>query len=184
MPTSSVGKTEYTVSSDEYETVFLKRQARRPVPLRAGITLIEMVVVMSIIGLIAGISFPSISAGLDSVRMVSATDSVAAFLNSAVNRAQRRQQPIGLAISPREGLFTLYSSEPGFKREIKVPDGIAIVAILPQTGEPDGPRHFLFMPGATMPGIGIHLANRRGTHRIVRLDPMTGFPRVESVTTK
>jgi hypothetical protein len=40
------------------------------------------------------------------------------------------------------------------------------------------------MPGATMPGIGIQLANRRGTRRIVRLDTMTGFPRVESVVTK
>jgi prepilin-type N-terminal cleavage/methylation domain-containing protein len=157
----------------------------RPVLRCAGITLIEMVVVMSIIGLIAGISFPSISAGLDSVRMVSATDSVAAFLNSAVNRAQRRQQPIGLRISPRENLLTLFSNEPGFKREFKVPDGIAIVEILPQaTGEPDGPRQFLFMPGATMPGISIQLASRRGTRRIVRLDPMTGFPRVESVTPK
>lgn len=158
---------------------------KRPVPLRAGVTLVEMVVVVSIIGLIAGISFPSVSAGLDSVRMVSATDSVAAFLNSAVNRAQRRQQPVGLEISPKENRLTLYSNEPGFKREFKVPDGIAIEAVLPQaTGEPDGPRHFLFMPGATMPGIGIQLANRRGTRRIVRLDTMTGFPRVESVVTK
>ena len=151
----------------------------------AGITLIEMVVVVSIIGLIAGVSFPSISAGLDSVRMVSATDSVAAFLNSAANRAERRQQPVSLAIWPRQNLLTLYSSEAGFKREFKVPDGIAIAAILPEAaGEPDGQRHFLFMPGATIPGIGIELANRRGTRRRVRLDPMTGFPRVESVITK
>jgi prepilin-type N-terminal cleavage/methylation domain-containing protein len=163
----------------------MERQARRPIPPRAGITLIEMVVVVSIIGLIAGISFPSISAGLDSVRMVSATDSVAAFLNSAVNRAQRRQQPIDLGISPKENLLTLSSTEPGFRREFRVPEGIVIEAILPQaTGEPEGPRHFLFMPGATVPGIGIQLANRRGTRRIVRLDPMTGFPRVEGVTTK
>src|SRR2546421_7689142 len=95
---------------------------RRVLP-RAGITLVEMVVVVAIIGLIAGISFPSISAGLDSVRMVSATDSVAAFLNRAVNRAQRRQQPVMLAISPKENLLTLDSTEPGFRREFKVPDG-------------------------------------------------------------
>jgi hypothetical protein len=37
------------------------------------------------------------------------------------------------------------------------------------------------MPGASVPGIGIQIANQRGTRRIVRLDPMTGFPRVESV---
>jgi hypothetical protein len=37
------------------------------------------------------------------------------------------------------------------------------------------------MPGASVPGIGIQIANQRGKRRIVRLDPMTGFPRVESV---
>jgi hypothetical protein len=37
------------------------------------------------------------------------------------------------------------------------------------------------MPGATVPGISIQLGNRRNAHRRVRLDPMTGFPRVESV---
>jgi hypothetical protein len=40
------------------------------------------------------------------------------------------------------------------------------------------------MPGATVPGIGIQIANTRGARRIVRLDPMTGFPRVESVNTE
>jgi hypothetical protein len=40
------------------------------------------------------------------------------------------------------------------------------------------------MPGGAIPGIGVQIANRRGGRRIVRLDPMTGFPRVESVITK
>jgi hypothetical protein len=42
----------------------------------------------------------------------------------------------------------------------------------------------MLMPGATVPGIGIQLANGHGARRIVRLDPMTGFPRVESVLSK
>jgi hypothetical protein len=33
-----------------------------------------------------------------------------------------------------------------------------------------------------VPAIAIQLANRRNAHRRIRLDPMTGFPRVESVT--
>src|SRR5438874_13789906 len=110
-----------------------------------GVTLLELIVVVAIVGLIVGISFPAITAGLDSVRMVSATDSVAAFLNRAVNRAQRRQQAVMLAISPKENLLMLDSTEPGFRREFKVPDGVAIVAILPEApGEPDGRRHFYF----------------------------------------
>ena len=141
-------------------------------------------VVAAIIGLIAAISFPSASAGIESVRLVSATDSVATFLNAAVNRVERRQQPIELIVSPRENRIWLYSNEPGFTRELQMKDGIIIEGVLPPVEEDaDGARRFLLMPGATIPGIGVQIANRRGAHRIVRLDPMTGFPRVESVVT-
>jgi type II secretory pathway pseudopilin PulG len=145
-----------------------------------------MLVVAAIIGIITAISFPSASAGIDSVRLVSATDSVAAFINSAVNRVERRQQPIELEISLRENRLSLYSTEAGFTRELKMEDGIAIEAVLPTVGptvgdDGGGVRRFILMPGATVPGIGIRIANRRGARRVVRLDPMTGFPRVESV---
>ena len=64
------------------------------------------------------------------------------------------------------------------------PERASIEAVLPPLEEDaDGARRFLLLPGATIPGIGIQIANRRGAHRIVRLDPMTGFPRVESVVT-
>jgi type II secretory pathway pseudopilin PulG len=144
-----------------------------------------MMVVVGIIGLIVGISFPAVSAGIDSVRLVSASDSVAAFLNAAVNRAERRQQPLELVISPRDNLLTLYSNEPGFTRELRMPEGVRLEAVLPQIpDDQEGARRLILMPGATVPGIGIQIANRRGARRIVRLDPMTGFPRVESVHTK
>ena len=60
-----------------------------------------------------------------------------------------------------------------------MPDGIVIDAVLPKTEETE--YRLVLMPGASVPGIGIQLANSRGGRRIVRLDPMTGFPRVESV---
>jgi type II secretory pathway pseudopilin PulG len=141
-----------------------------------------MLIVVAIIGLMVGITFPAVSAGLDSVRLASATDSLASFLNAAVNRAERRQQPMELIISPKDNLLTLYSNEPGFTRELRLPEGIAIEAVLPQNpDDPQGARRLILMPGASVPGIGIQVANQRGTRRIVRLDPMTGFPRVESV---
>ncbi len=150
---------------------------------RRGITLIEMVVVLAIVGLIAGISFPAISAGLESVRMISATDGVATFLNSAVNRAERKQQPVELVIQPKEGILLLYSNEPGFQKQFHLPEGVVIEGVRPfdGSGDPQDPRRFLFLPGATVPGIGIQLGNRHDAHRLVHLDPMTGFPRVESV---
>jgi prepilin-type N-terminal cleavage/methylation domain-containing protein len=148
-----------------------------------GVTLIEMVVVVAIIGLMIAISFPTITAGLDSVRMSSATGSVAAFLNAAENRAERRQQPIALVISPKDNLLAMYGNEPGSDRRLQLPQGVSIQAVLPVIdGEtPDQPRQWILMPGGTAPGMGILLANARGIRRMVRLDPMTGFPRVESV---
>jgi type II secretory pathway pseudopilin PulG len=145
----------------------------------------EMLVVVGIIGLVAAISLPSVSAGIDSVRMTSATGSVASFLNSALNRAERHQTAVEVVISPKENRLSAYSAEPGYRRELKLPDGIRIEALLPRLDDQDDPvRRLVLMPGDTAPGIGIQLANSHGAHRVVRLDPMTGFPRVESVHTE
>ena len=78
-----------------------------------GVTLIEMMVVVAIIGLSWRSRRPSVARGLDSVRMASASDSMASFLNAAVNHAERRQQPVEVMISPKDGTPRgLYSNEP------------------------------------------------------------------------
>jgi type II secretory pathway pseudopilin PulG len=141
----------------------------------------EMVVVVAIIALIVGISLPSVSAGIDSVRLRSATDSTAAFLNAAVVRSERRQEPIELIVSPQENSLDLLSNEPGFTRRLKMPEGVAIEGVIPPDPEGEPTRRLILLPGAAVPGVGIQLANRHGSRRIVHLDPMTGFPRVESV---
>jgi prepilin-type N-terminal cleavage/methylation domain-containing protein len=154
-------------------------------PSTRGVTLVEMLVVMAIIGLVVSVSAPSVSAGLDSVRLASATDDIASFLNGAVNRAERRQEPIEMVILPRENRMVIYSNEPGFERELKLPSGVRLEAVLPREDEePDGGRRLMLLPGGAVPGIGIQVVNERGARRIVRLDPMTGFPRVESVSTE
>ena len=91
-----------------------------------------------------------------------------------------------LVINPAEAELLLYSNDPGFKRELKLPPGIAMQAVFPAIdGEPpDAVRTLVLLPGATVPGIGIQIGNAHGSRRIVRLDPMTGFPRVESVHTE
>ncbi|MGD0872821.1 MAG: hypothetical protein ABSB88_25030 [Bryobacteraceae bacterium] len=153
---------------------------------QSGITLLEMLVVMCIVGLIIGVTMPSISAGLDSVRLATATTSVAGFLNAAVTRVERRRQPIEVVILPKENRIVLYSNEPGFTRDLTMPDGVTIESVLPAEmyGEADSERRILLLPGSTAPAIGVQLANRHGTRRIVRLDPMTGFPHVDKVEEK
>ncbi|HEX3875610.1 MAG TPA: prepilin-type N-terminal cleavage/methylation domain-containing protein [Bryobacteraceae bacterium] len=152
-------------------------------PSEAGVTLIEMVVVVAIIGLMIVITFPTVTAGLDSVRMSSATGSVAAFLNSAENLSERRQQAVAVAISTKDNQISMFSNEPNSERKLHLPDGIVIQAVLPavEGQNPDQPRELVLLPGGPSPSIGIVLANQHGARRLVRLDPMTGFPRVESV---
>ena len=149
-----------------------------------GVTLVEMLVVLTIIGLITSVSAPSISAGLDSVRLASASESISTFLNAAVTRADRRQQAIEVLILPKENRLAMYSNEPGFSRELRMPPGVKIETILPKiddsTDLQEG-RRVILLPGGTAPGIGVQIANGHGSRRIIRLDPMTGFPRVESV---
>lgn len=130
-----------------------------------------MLVVVCIIALMVTITMPSITAGIDSVRLHTATTSVASFLNAAVTRAERRQEAVEVVISPGDNRITMYSSEPGFERELDMPKGVSILG--------DAGATLLLLPGASTPGIGIQLGNQRGARRTVRLDPMTGFPRVE-----
>jgi prepilin-type N-terminal cleavage/methylation domain-containing protein len=150
-----------------------------------GVTLIEMLLVVAIVGLLAGISFPAVTSGIDSIRLSSATDSVVSFFNAGLNRAERRQQLIEIAVSKTERSLTMRSSEPGFLRKIELPEGIAIVSILPEgQDEKDGGRRFVLYPGGVVPRIGLELANRKGTRRIVRVDPITGVPQIERVEGK
>ncbi len=147
-----------------------------------GVTLIEMLIVVALIGLLAGISFPSVSAGVDTLRLNSATGSVSGFFNDALNRADRRQQVVEMTISKSEKALSLRSTEPGFEKKITLPEGVSIRSILPESAQAEeGPRRFLLYPGGTVPRIGVEIANARNARRIVRIDPITGVPRIERV---
>lgn len=147
-----------------------------------GITLIEMLIVVMIIGLIAGISFPAVSSGLDSLRLRSASDSLVSFLNGALNRAERRQEVAEIAISIPDNALRL--TTPSLSRELDLPAGVTIRAVWPKLpGETNEPRRFLLLPGGTVPRIGIEIANRKGVRRMVRVNPMTGVPEVQMLET-
>ncbi len=147
-----------------------------------GVTLIEMLVVVTLIGLMVGISFPSLNSGLDTIRLMSASDSVVSFLNSALNRAERRQQVLEVTISRAGNKLSMRSAEPGFTREIELPTGIAITRVLPEdplATDEMAPRHVYLYPGGTVPRVGVELENRRGRKRVVRVDPVSGVPDIE-----
>jgi hypothetical protein len=143
-------------------------------------TLIEMIVVVGIISLIVGVSLPAVTSGIDTLRLNAATNSVVSFVNSGLNRAERRQQVVELTISKNENALMMRSTEPGFFRRLEMPEGVSITHVLPELPEnPDAPRIYMLYPGGTPPRFGVQLMNRKNVERIVRVDPITGVPRVE-----
>jgi prepilin-type N-terminal cleavage/methylation domain-containing protein len=149
MPTSSVGKIIKT---------------------ERGITLIEMLVVVTIVALVAGISYPSIAAGLDSLRLRSASDSIVAFLNTALDRAERRQEAVEIRISPKDNGLSARSASGEFARDLQLPKNVRIA-------NPVELRQFLLYPGGSVPAMTVDLATADGRrHRVVSIDPITGVP--------
>ncbi|MEZ5354525.1 MAG: prepilin-type N-terminal cleavage/methylation domain-containing protein [Bryobacteraceae bacterium] len=168
MPISSVGS----------------NRGRRARPSRSGVTLVEMLVVVMILSVLAGISYPSMSAAIDSLRINNAASDVAAQFNLGLNRAERGQTAVEIAILPAENAVVLASPpkppRPPFFRRLVLPVGVSILTVLPAApGDPRMARGFLLYPGGSAPRVGVLLGNSRGDRRLVRVDPVTGVPLVE-----
>jgi prepilin-type N-terminal cleavage/methylation domain-containing protein len=138
--------------------------------LRRGVTLIEMLLVMAIIGLMAAISFPAVNSGLDSIRLHSASDSVASFLDAAMNRADGRQQVVEILIDPQQNRLAAYSTQAGYTRTLQMPQGVTIAG--------DDQRRYLVLPGGAFPRLAVDLVNTRGAHKHIVVDPITGSPHI------
>jgi prepilin-type N-terminal cleavage/methylation domain-containing protein len=153
----------------------------------SGVTLLEMLIVMVIIAVIAAVSYPTASAGLDSLRLRSAADKVVALLNLALDRADRVQQVVEIRVSPGENAISARSMDLSLNRTLalEVPIRIASVSALPPGESPagdatsavsvDAQRRFLLYPGGTPPRITIELESKEGHKRHVTIDPVTGM---------
>ena len=155
--------------------------ASRSHPSEKGVSLLEMLVVVTLIAIMISISYPAISSGLETIRLNSAAESVVAFLDGALTRADRKQMMTEVVLLPRESKLLVRSAEPGFVRELELPDGVTIARIAPEVQglDPANPRTFFVYPGGSAPRIGVELVNRRGSRRFVRVDPITAVPVIE-----
>jgi type II secretory pathway pseudopilin PulG len=139
--------------------------------------LLELLVVVTLMAIVAGLSYPSASAGVDSLRLRSAADRVVAFLNTAMERSERRQQVVEIRIAPAENALAARSADASFERTLEIPDAVHMISIEPAlAGDPAEQRRFLIYPGGTAPRISIELESKDGRKRRVTVDPLTGMP--------
>ena len=149
-----------------------------------GVTLLEALIVVALIGMMAGLSYPAVSSGLDTLRLRSTSDAIVSFLNIALDHADRRQQAVEVIISPRENSLLSRTADLGFSRSLDIPAQLHIVSVQPALTtvlDPQEPRRFLLYPGGSVPRIGIEIATFQGRRRLVSVDPITGSPRSEAL---
>lgn len=150
---------------------------------QSGVTLIEMLIVVAIVGLMAGLTFPSFTAGLDGLRLRSASTTVASALNIAINTADRRQLPVQLLIQPAQNRIVLRAAESKRDQIFEIPQGIKIQRILPAlfSNEECSDRYLLVYPNGAPPQLVVELVNPRGSLRQIKLDPISGVARVVDI---
>lgn len=138
-----------------------------------GVTLLEMLVVLAIVAVMGGVVFPSVSVGLDNLRLRSTADRLASTFRFARERALRRQTVCQVTVDPERKVVELEDvgrgAEP-YRRSWPLPDDIGVRL--------ERPRTFIFPPDGGMPRADIQLANRRGRTASIEFDFLSALPLV------
>jgi len=143
----------------------------------SGVTLIELLLVMTIIALVTAITFPTATSALDSLRLRTASDRVVSILNLALDRADRLQQVVEIRISPDENAISARSSDLNLNRTLTIDPPIRIASAGPAlaNGAPDTQRRYLLYPGGAPPHVEIELQSPEGRLRRISVDPISGM---------
>ena len=138
-------------------------------------------VVIALLALIAGLTYPSVSRGMDRIRLRVAADEVASFLSLAMNRVERTEFPIELRfIKARASIEMEGPNTP--LRTLRLPDGVALTNVDPisEDGFISEPS-ILLLPGGAFPDVTVELSTRTAGRRTVRIDPATGAPVIQTL---
>lgn len=154
---------------------------------RQGVTLLEMLVVLAIIGVMSSIVWPAASSALDSIRLRSSADAAASLIARAAIQVERKQQPVEIIIDSEAGRIEVAGVNASEGASLTLDEGVTIAGVEPRLilapgmdEEQPAKRHFVLMPGAGWPGLKIELESARHARRLVSLDPITGAPSVST----
>ena len=149
----------------------------------AGITLLELLVAMAIVGMIMAISFPSVTSGLDGVRLQATGRRVAAFINVARGQADRDQLPVEFQIDLNRNQVGAASADGRWERTLELAEGVRITAVWPALEGAENEtriRRMILIPGVPPPRFRVQLETNRGRSLMVAVDPLTGTPQFEA----
>ena len=152
---------------------------------QAGVTLLELLVVVALASVLLAVVFPSVGAGLRTLELRSAAQRLASSARYARDQAVHRQKIYELEIDAEAGTVTVTDFAGEARRSFELPASVRVERILPEENNflrvrAGRPRRFLFSPDGSAPAFEVVLANDR-RQAAVRSDPLTGMARVEEM---
>lgn len=173
----------------------------RRIASRRAFTLIELLLVLVITGILAGLAVPALMRTLRGERLRAAARAVAASHRLARATAALRAEPVELRLDPQQRRVEVTrrtAAPPTAGEEDAQDDAPAVVAvglearrewsddvrlvrvnIAEQTLEGDAPAVIPYRPGGDSPAFTAVLEDDRGDRAIVRVDPITGKAQVQ-----
>ena len=135
----------------------------------SGITLIELLIVMAIVGLIMGVAYPNVSSGLDGIRLKTTADRAGAFWSAARQRADRHQQVVQVVVDPEKNELRAASVEGDWSQALPFGESLRV-------RQPKARAAYMLYPGAPSPKFELLLAASEDGAAGVRVNVLTGVP--------
>ncbi len=144
----------------------------------AGVTLLELMIVLALMALLVGLVAPRFGRATDSWRLRSAAENVSQILRYARTRALYEQRPYVVEIRPLENRVRLLGPSSGFVREVLLPGDIRCEE---EGTEAPSVTRLIFSPSGAVEERTIWLRNRQGSGVKIHLNFLLDRPDVEVV---
>ena len=145
---------------------------------KKGFSLLELIVILSLVALAVGVVMPSFSRGLRGLELETAGRDLITRMRHARSQAIAKQKVFRIILSQEEDEngpdSYLFTNE--FEQEIgkySLPEGVSI-----QTEEQEFPVRISFYANGRSSGALFTLKRETGRQMKISVDPITGFPRV------
>ena len=147
-----------------------------------GFTLLELIVVVLIIALVMGISYPSMSRGSSILNLQTATRDVLNTFRFAREKAISEQMTMLLIIDRNERRFELANVLGEPMRSYTLPRGVHIQRMTRAGSEVQGDVMTVrFAPNGNLENVGIRIATGGRSRMQIISDPLGGGARIEPV---
>ncbi len=145
---------------------------------KKGFSLLELIVVLILVGLAAGVVMPSFSRGLRGLEMETAGRDLMTRMRHARSQAIAKQKVFRIILQKdeEETVPDYYVFADEFEQQIRkfvLPEGVSV-----ETEEQEFPVRINFYANGRSSGGLFTLKRETGRQMKISVDPITGFPRV------